>query len=97
MNTHPKERGQALIMIAFAAVGLFALTALAIDGGAAFSKDRQAQNAADAAALAGALALTRATDAAAGHTAALAAADASTKGNSFNNDGTTPGKPTMCR
>ena len=89
MNTHPKERGQALIMIAFAAIGLFAFTALAIDGGAAFSKDRQAQNAADAAALAGALALTRAADAAAGHTAALAAADASTKNNSFNNDGTT--------
>jgi Flp pilus assembly protein TadG len=58
MNTHPKERGQALIMIAFAAVGLFAFTALAIDGGAAFSKKRQAQNAADAASLAGALALT---------------------------------------
>jgi Flp pilus assembly protein TadG len=89
MKNHPKERGQALIIIAFAAVGLFAFTALAIDGGAAFSKDRQAQNAADAAALAGALALTRATDAAAGHTAALAAADASTKGNNFNNDGTT--------
>jgi Flp pilus assembly protein TadG len=89
MNTHPRERGQALIIVAFAAVGLFAFTALAIDGGAAFSKKRQAQNAADAASLAGALALTRAPDAAAGHTAALAAADASTKENSFNNDGTT--------
>ncbi len=34
MNTHPRERGQALILITFAAIGLFAITALAIDGGA---------------------------------------------------------------
>lgn len=54
-----KERGQALIIIALAAIGLFAITALAIDGSAKFSDRRHAQNAADAAALAGALALGR--------------------------------------
>jgi len=49
------ERGQALILIALAAIGLFAVTGLAIDGSARFSDRRHAQNAADAAALAGAL------------------------------------------
>jgi len=50
------ERGQALIVIALAAVGLFAIVGLAIDGSAKFSDRRHAQNAADTAALAGALA-----------------------------------------
>ena len=50
------ERGQALILIALAAIGLFGLTGLAIDGSAKFSDRRHAQNAADAAALAAALA-----------------------------------------
>jgi hypothetical protein len=50
------ERGQALILIALAAVGLFGVTGLAIDGSARFSDRRHAQNAADAAALSGALA-----------------------------------------
>jgi hypothetical protein len=50
------ERGQALILIALAAVGLFAVTGLAIDGSAKFSDRRHAQNAADTAALAAALA-----------------------------------------
>src|SRR5215813_3338735 len=49
------ERGQALILIALAAIGLFAITGLAIDGGARFSDRRHAQNAADTAALAAAL------------------------------------------
>jgi Putative Flp pilus-assembly TadE/G-like len=49
------ERGQALILIALAAVGLFAITGLAIDGGAKFSDRRHAQNAADTAALTAAL------------------------------------------
>src|SRR5689334_20899575 len=53
-------RGQALILIALAAVGLFAVTGLAIDGGARFSDRRHAQNAADTAALAAAL--TKATE-----------------------------------
>lgn len=53
------EKGQALILITLAAVGLFALAALAIDGSMAFSNKRQAQNAADAAALAAALSYAR--------------------------------------
>ncbi len=53
------ERGQALILIAFAAIALFAITGLAIDGSAKFSDRRHAQNAADAAVLAGSLAQLR--------------------------------------
>jgi hypothetical protein len=53
------QRGQALVMIALAAIGLFAFTALAIDGSAIFSDRRHAQNAADTSALAAALAKTR--------------------------------------
>jgi len=53
------ERGQALILIALAAIGFFAVTGLAIDGSAKFSDRRHAQNAADTASLAGALALAR--------------------------------------
>ncbi len=49
------ERGQALILIVFAIVGMVGLTALAIDGGNAYSDRRHAQNAADTAALAAAL------------------------------------------
>ena len=49
------ERGQALVMITFAIVGLIGMVGLAIDGGIAFSDRRHAQNAADAAAYAGAL------------------------------------------
>jgi putative Flp pilus-assembly TadE/G-like protein len=48
--------GQALVLIALAAIGLFGITGLAIDGSAKFSDRRHAQNAADTAALAGALA-----------------------------------------
>jgi len=53
------EKGQALILITLAAVGLFAFSALAIDGSRVYSDKRHAQNAADSAALAGALAYTR--------------------------------------
>jgi len=52
-------RGQALVLIALAAVGLFAFAALAIDGSAIFSDRRHAQNAADTAAFAAALARVR--------------------------------------
>lgn len=51
------ERGQALVVIALAAVVLFGFAALAIDGSVKFSDRRHAQNAADTAALTGALAL----------------------------------------
>jgi Flp pilus assembly protein TadG len=57
------EKGQALILIALAAVGLFAFAALAIDGSRMYSDKRHAQNAADTASLAGALAYSRASEA----------------------------------
>jgi len=50
------ETGQALIVIALAAVALFGFMGLAIDGTARYSDRRNAQNAADTAALAAALA-----------------------------------------
>lgn len=53
------QRGQALILIALAVVGLVGFTALAIDGGNVFSDRRHSQNASDTAALAAALALAR--------------------------------------
>jgi hypothetical protein len=53
------QRGQALILIALAAIGLFGVAGLAIDGSAKFSDRRHAQNAADTAAVAGALAIAR--------------------------------------
>jgi len=56
------QKGQALILIAIAAVVLFAFTALAIDGSRSFSDKRRAQNAADAAVMAGALAHARGND-----------------------------------
>ncbi len=57
MKSKFTERGQALIIIALAAIGLFGITGLAIDGSAKYSDRRHAQNAADTSALAGALAL----------------------------------------
>jgi hypothetical protein len=59
MYNNKSEKGQALVIIALAAVGLFAFTALAIDGSRVFSDRRHAQNAADTAALAAALAKIR--------------------------------------
>jgi hypothetical protein len=55
-NSLSTERGQALVLIAIASIALFAILSLAIDGSAAFSDRRHAQNAADTAALAAALA-----------------------------------------
>jgi hypothetical protein len=54
-----KEGGQALILVAFAAIALFGITGLAIDGSHKYSDRRHAQNAADAAALAAARAKAR--------------------------------------
>jgi len=54
-----KERGQALVIIALAAVALFAFAALAIDGSMVFSDRRHAQNAADTSAMAAALSKVR--------------------------------------
>ena len=59
MKRRSQEKGQALILVALAAIGLFAFAALAIDGSRVFSDKRHAQNAADTAALAGGLAHAR--------------------------------------
>ena len=53
------ENGQALIVVALAAVVLFGFAALAIDGSRIFEDRRHAQNAADTSALAAALAKIR--------------------------------------
>jgi Flp pilus assembly protein TadG len=63
MKTKPSsERGQVLVIIAVAMIGLIGIAGLAIDGSRAFSDRRQAQNAADTAALAAALAYVRTPD-----------------------------------
>src|SRR5512134_3850707 len=54
IRMNPSERGQALILIALALVGLLGMAGLAVDGGNVFNDRRKAQNAADAAALASA-------------------------------------------
>ncbi|MEO7839330.1 MAG: Tad domain-containing protein [Anaerolineales bacterium] len=56
MLHNKSEKGQALVLIALAVVGLVGFTALAIDGGRVFSDRRHAQSAADTAALTAALA-----------------------------------------
>lgn len=61
-RSNKQERGQALILIVFAIVGLIGLTGLAIDGGNAYSDRRHAQNAADTSAMAAALSKTRGRD-----------------------------------
>lgn len=53
------EKSQALILIAVAMLALLGLTAIAIDGGNVYRDRRQAQNAADTAALAAALAIVK--------------------------------------
>lgn len=81
MKTKKFEKGQALILIVFAILGLIGLTALAVDGGNAYSNRRQAQNTADAAALSAALAKTKSQDLS---TAGLTRAAS----NGFDNNGT---------
>jgi Flp pilus assembly protein TadG len=88
------ERGQALVIIALAAVGLVAFTALAIDGGMVLSDRRHAQNAADTAAFAAALAKIRTPNYAPSSPAAQkqAAIDAGLEradSNGYDNNGTT--------
>jgi hypothetical protein len=56
---HSSERGQVLVIIVLTMFGLMGITGLAIDGSRAYSDRRQAQNAADTAALAAALAYVR--------------------------------------
>lgn len=54
---HSSERGQAAVLLALAFLVLLASVGLAIDGGIVYTERRRAQNAADAAAMAGALAI----------------------------------------
>src|SRR5215216_2800687 len=56
MQKYPSQKGQTLIIVAFAAVILVGFAALAIDGSRVFSDRRHAQNAADTSVLAAALA-----------------------------------------
>jgi Putative Flp pilus-assembly TadE/G-like len=77
-----QEKGQALILIALAAILLFGISALAIDGSRAYSDRRYAQNAADSAALAGALAYTRGKD-------IVIAVNDRVKSNGYADNGTT--------
>ena len=78
----PSERGQAIILIVFAILGLLGMTALAIDGGNAFADQHRAQTAADAAALTAALTRIEAGD---WRAAALESAET----NGYDNNGTT--------
>ena len=55
MKTDRTQKGQALILIVFAVIGLLALTGLAVDGSVTYSNRQGAQNAAETAALTGAL------------------------------------------
>jgi len=55
-------RGQVILLFAFAMIAILAMAALLIDGGLAWSNRRQAQSAADTAALAAALALGKSGD-----------------------------------
>ena len=76
------ERGQALVLIVFGMVALLGLTALSVDGGAAYTNRRQAQNTADAVALDAALTKVRGGDwSATGFERAAS--------NGFDNNGTT--------
>jgi hypothetical protein len=81
MKNNHLERGQALILIALAAVALFGMVGLVVDGGRAFSDRRKAQNAADAAALASAYARIK------GNEDMVVAAMNAAAENGYNNDG----------
>src|SRR5512133_1456063 len=77
------ERGQALILIVLAVVVLAGMAGLVIDGGNAFLDRRNAQNAADSAALAGALTRIR------GSQSLSSAALTAAAQNGYNNNGAT--------
>jgi Flp pilus assembly protein TadG len=78
-----KERGQALVIIALAIVGLAGMAGLVIDGGNAFLDRRNAQNAADSAALAAALARVK------GEANVQGTALDAARQNGYDNNGTT--------
>jgi hypothetical protein len=80
--TEDAKRGQALIIIALALVGIVGMVGLVVDGGNVFFDRRGAQNAADSAALSSALSRINGED---WITAAVSAASV----NGYNNDGVT--------
>jgi Flp pilus assembly protein TadG len=82
MQSRKSEKGQALVIIVFGIIALVGITGLVIDGGNSYSDRASAQNAADAAALAGAVAHTHAAD-----VSAAAVARASSDG--YLSNGTT--------
>jgi Tfp pilus assembly protein PilX len=81
--TQRAQRGQALIIIALALVGIVGMVALVVDGGHVFLDRRTAQNAADSAALASALSRIQ------GRGDWVGAAIAAAAINGYNNDGVT--------
>ncbi|MBI5936178.1 MAG: Tad domain-containing protein [Chloroflexi bacterium] len=84
MKHNKSEKGQAIILIVVAIMGLLVLTALAVDGGMAYSERRQAQTSADSAALDAGLAKVRGGDLATLVTEGMARAAS----NGFDNNGT---------
>lgn len=80
INPRPSEKGQAIIIIIFAIVGLIGMSALAIDGTNAYADSRRAETAASAAALTAAL-----TRIEGGNWRAAALSTAAANG--YNNDG----------
>ena len=88
------EMGQALVMIALAVVVLFALAALLIDVGRIYSDRQNAQNAADSAALAAALARVKSQTQAKGP--AVTAGLARARSNGYGNDGNSKVKISIC-
>lgn len=82
METRRSERGQVLVLIILAFVGIMGFAALAVDAGQLYSERRRAQSAADSAAMAAAYAaLNKADPYATGYQMADT--------NGFNNDGAT--------
>lgn len=88
MKKMNSQKGQALVLIALAAVGLFGFAALAIDGSRSYSDKRHAQNAADTAALSAALAYIKEPVEAQKWAAAKNAAYNVASSNGYDNDGT---------
>lgn len=80
MFQRKSEKGQAIILIVFAIVGLIGMTGLTVDGGLAYSDRRHAQNTVDSAAWAAGLARARSRD-------VEAAAYGIASQNGYTNDG----------
>lgn len=83
------EHGQAMIIIVLSIVALIAITGLAVDGGIVYASRRQAQNAADTAAMAGALARINAIEGGIPYSTPMRnAALERANSNGYNNNGT---------